>query len=216
MGLVDFTNPAACEWYKIRSSSCLLKVWMPSKPILASASRVTWSGMTVSPKLSMHNWYTQLYNKTVFEAIEETYGKGRACLFARSATVGGQMQPVHWGGDCESTFNGMAQTLRGGLSLASSGSASGVMTSAASRRISRSGRVQALACIRHAQLSFRLHGSTVYRVPWLFDEADEKNGIVNAPGQTAVDVAREFVRIKLSLMPYLYEVGLQRIVMVFR
>ena len=25
-----------------------------------------------SPKLSMHNWYTQLYNQAVFEAIEET------------------------------------------------------------------------------------------------------------------------------------------------
>ena len=49
-----------------------------------------------SPKLSMHNWYTQLYNQAVFEAIEETYGKGKACLFARSATVGGQQEPVHW------------------------------------------------------------------------------------------------------------------------
>lgn len=39
-----------------------------------------------SPKLSMHNWYTQLYNQAVFEAIEETYGKGNACLYARSAT----------------------------------------------------------------------------------------------------------------------------------
>lgn len=46
-----------------------------------------------SPKLSMHNWYTQLYNQAVFEAIEETYGKGNACLYARSATVGGQQQP---------------------------------------------------------------------------------------------------------------------------
>ncbi len=44
-----------------------------------------------SPKLSMHNWYTQLYNQAVFEAIEETYGKGNACLYARSATVGGQL-----------------------------------------------------------------------------------------------------------------------------
>ena len=45
----------------------------------------------------MHNWYTQLYNQAVFEAIEETYGKGNACLYARSATVGGQQQPVPLG-----------------------------------------------------------------------------------------------------------------------
>ncbi len=54
----------------------------------------------------------------------------------------------------------------------------------------------------------RLHGSTAYRVPWLFDEADEAAGNELVPGQTAVDVVRQFTRLKLSLMPYLYEVGL--------
>ena len=42
-------------------------------------------------------------------------------MFARSATAGGQQFPVHWGGDCESTFESMAESLRGGLSLALSG-----------------------------------------------------------------------------------------------
>ena len=46
-----------------------------------------------SPKLSMHNWYTQLYNQAVFEAIEETYGKGNACLYARSATSAASSSP---------------------------------------------------------------------------------------------------------------------------
>jgi alpha-D-xyloside xylohydrolase len=40
----------------------------------------------------------------------------------------------------------------------------------------------------------RLHGSSSYRVPWLFDEE-------------AVDVLRLFTRLKLRLMPYLYEVA---------
>lgn len=55
----------------------------------------------------------------------------------------------------------------------------------------------------------RLHGSTVYRVPWLFDEEDEKNGVALVPGQTAVDVVREFTKLKLELMPYVYQLGLQ-------
>ena len=42
-------------------------------------------------------------------------------LFARSATVGGQQFPVHWGGDCESTYQSMAESLRGGLSLGLAG-----------------------------------------------------------------------------------------------
>ncbi|KAF4325630.1 hypothetical protein G195_000592 [Phytophthora kernoviae 00238/432] len=39
--------------------------------------------------------------------------------------------------------------------------------------------------------SSRLHGSTSYRVPWLFDEE-------------SVDVVRDFTKLKISLMPYLY------------
>ncbi|MDO8969970.1 MAG: glycoside hydrolase family 31 protein, partial [Saprospiraceae bacterium] len=38
----------------------------------------------------------------------------------------------------------------------------------------------------------RLHGSSSYRVPWLFDEE-------------AVDVLRHFTRLKCSLMPYLFD-----------
>src|SRR5690625_5678456 len=69
----------------------------------------------------MHNYYAHLYNKVVFDVLEERRGEGEAVLFARTATAGGQQFPVHWGGDCESTFEAMAQSLRGGLSLVSSG-----------------------------------------------------------------------------------------------
>ena len=40
----------------------------------------------------------------------------------------------------------------------------------------------------------RLHGSGSYRVPWAFDDE-------------AVEVARRFVRLKMSLMPYLTRVA---------
>ena len=111
MGLVDFTNPAAREWFKDKVKALLNQGVDAIKTDFGERipRDVVW--YDGSPKLSMHNWYTQLYNQAVFEAIEETYGKGNACLYARSATVGGQQQPVHWGGDCESTFNGMAQSM---------------------------------------------------------------------------------------------------------
>lgn len=69
----------------------------------------------------MHNYYTYLYNKCVWEVLEEYKGKNEACLFARSATVGGQKFPVHWGGDCSSNYSSMSESLRGGLSLCLSG-----------------------------------------------------------------------------------------------
>jgi hypothetical protein len=67
------------------------------------------------------SYYAHIYNKVVFDAIKAKTGPDSAALFARSATAGGQQFPVHWGGDCESTFEAMAETIRGGLSLTSSG-----------------------------------------------------------------------------------------------
>ena len=40
----------------------------------------------------------------------------------------------------------------------------------------------------------RLHGSSLYRVPWLFDEE-------------TTDVVRHFVRLKCCLMPYLFSMA---------
>ena len=210
MGLVDFTNPAAREWFKDKVKALLNQGVDAIKTDFGERipRDVVW--YDGSPKLSMHNWYTQLYNQAVFEAIEETYGKGNACLYARSATVGGQQQPVHWGGDCESTFNGMAQSLRAGLSLTSSGFGfwshdiggfEGAFPDPAVYK-----RWVAFGMLGSHS---RLRGSTVYRVPWLFDEEDEKNGVALVPGQTAVDVVREFTKLKLELMPYVYQLGLQ-------
>lgn len=210
MGLVDFTNPAAREWFKDKVKALLNQGVDAIKTDFGERipRDVVW--YDGSPKLSMHNWCTQLYNQAVFEAIEETYGKGNACLYARSATVGGQQQPVHWGGDCESTFNGMAQSLRAGLSLTSSGFGfwshdiggfEGAFPDPAVYK-----RWVAFGMLGSHS---RLHGSTVYRVPWLFDEEDEKNGVALVPGQTAVDVVREFTKLKLELMPYVYQLGLQ-------
>lgn len=65
----------------------------------------------------MHNYYAFLYNKVTFETVEKRLGKDQAIVFARSATAGGQRFPVHWGGDPMSTFEAMAETLRGGMSL---------------------------------------------------------------------------------------------------
>ena len=66
-----------------------------------------------SDPVKMHNYYTYLYNQAVFELLERERGTGEAVLFARSATVGGQQFPAHWGGDCSASYVSMAETLRG-------------------------------------------------------------------------------------------------------
>ncbi|MFL7791956.1 MAG: TIM-barrel domain-containing protein, partial [Anaerolineae bacterium] len=144
-----------------------------------------------SDPLKMHNYYPYIYNKLVFEVLEEKLGKGEAVVFARSATSGCQQFPVHWGGDCFSTFESMAESLRGGLSLNLSGFGfwshdiggfEGSPPEAVYKRWIAFGLLSS-----HS----RLHGSGSYRVPWLFDEE-------------AVDVLRLFTKLKCRLMPYLY------------
>lgn len=63
-----------------------------------------------------------MYNWAVYEALVEEKGANQACLFAQSAIAGSQRLLVHWGGDCDQKWTGMAETLRGGLSLGLSGS----------------------------------------------------------------------------------------------
>lgn len=191
MALVDFTNPDAVNWYKSKLEVLLDQGVDSFKTDFGERIPTDVVYFDGSDPVKMHNYYTQLYNKAVFELLEDKIGKNEAALFARSATAGGQQFPVHWGGDCSSTYESMAESLRGGLSLGLSGfgfwshDISGFESTASPDVYKR--WVQFGLLSSHS----RLHGSTSYRVPWLFDEE-------------SVDVVRDFTKLKISLMPYLY------------
>ncbi|KAB8145513.1 alpha-xylosidase, partial [Chloroflexia bacterium SDU3-3] len=121
MAIVDFTNPAACAWFadKLRGLMAMgVDTFKTDFGERIPTDAVYFDG--ADPQ-KMHNYYTQRYNQVVFDVLEEGRGKGEAVVFARSATAGGQQYPVHWGGDNDSTFPSMAESLRGGLSLGLSG-----------------------------------------------------------------------------------------------
>ncbi|CAH1224307.1 Alpha-xylosidase [Paenibacillus auburnensis] len=194
MGLVDFTNPAACEWYAgyLRG---LVDMGVDSfKTDFGERIPTDVVYFDGSDPQKMHNYYTQLYNKVVFDVLEEKLGKNEAAVFARSATAGGQQFPVHWGGDCYADYESMAESLRGGLSLGLSGfgfwshDIGGFENTAPAHVFKRWLAFGLLSS--HS----RLHGSTSYRVPWAYDDE-------------AVDVTRFFTKLKCSLMPYLYDVA---------
>ncbi len=193
MGLVDFTSPAACAWYAQKLDALLEDGVDSFKTDFGEripVDGVVWHGG--SDPLREHNHYTQRYNQVVFDLLEQRRGKGEAVVFARSATAGGQRFPIHWGGDCESTYVAMAQSLRGGLSLVSSGFGywshdiggfEGTPDPTLFKRWVAFGLLSS-----HS----RLHGSSSYRVPWLFDEE-------------SVEVMASFAALKQRLMPYLLD-----------
>lgn len=193
MGLVDFTNPEATAWYQGKLKTlldmgvdCFKTDFGERIPVKEIAY---YDG---SDPVKMHNYYTYLYNKAVFDLLVKERGEGEAVLFARSATVGGQQFPAHWGGDCSANYPSMAETLRSGLSLACAGfgfwshDISGFENTAPADIYKRWCQFGLLSS--HS----RLNGSSSYRVPWLFDEE-------------ACDVVRKFVKLKCRLMPYLYQ-----------
>jgi len=196
MGLVDFTNPAARQWFgdKLRA---LVDMGVDSFKT-DFGERIPPEGVYFdgSDPLKMHNYYTQLYNQTVFEVLEEKLGAGQAAVFARSATAGGQQYPVHWGGDSTATFESMAESLRGGLSLGLSGFGFWSHDMGGFEQTASADVYKRWCAFGLLSSHSRLHGSSSYRVPWLFD------------GE-AVDVLRHFTELKCRLMPYLFEAALQ-------
>ena len=121
MGVVDFTNPEACKWYQGKLRGLLEMGVDCFKTDFGERIPIDVVYHDGSEPVSMHNYYTFLYNRCVFELLKEVKGQQEAVIFARSATAGGQQFPVHWGGDSSASYISMAETLRGGLSFAMSG-----------------------------------------------------------------------------------------------
>lgn len=189
---VDFTNPKAVSWYQSKLKP-LLDMGVDSFKT-DFGERIPVKDIAYydeSDPVKMHNYYTFLYNKTVFTLLERERGTGEAAVFARSATVGGQQFPVHWGGDCNASYAAMAETLRGGLSLACGGFGFWSHDIGGFESTATPDLYKRWCAFGLLSSHSRLHGSTSYRVPWLFDDEASK-------------VLEKFVKLKCSLMPYLY------------
>ncbi len=190
MAIVDFTNPAATAWYNSKLKALLdmgVDCFKTDFGERIPTDAVYFDG---SDPEKMHNYYAYLYNEVVFELLKAEKGASEAVLFARSASVGSQKFPVHWGGDSTSDYPSMAESLRAGLSFGLGGfgywshDISGFEAGADPDLYKRWTQFGLLSS--HS----RYHGSWQYKVPWLY-------------GEEAVAVSRAFTKLKLRLMPYL-------------
>ncbi len=197
MGIVDFTNPGAKKWYQDKLAALLdmgvdcfktdFGERIPTEGVMYSGGQ---------DPLRMHNYYTYLYNETVFDLLLRAKGEGQAVLFARSATAGSQKFPVHWGGDCRSDYVSMEQTIRGGLSLMMSGFSYWSHDIGGFEDKSTADVYKRWAAFGLMSSHSRLHGSSSYRVPWNYDEE-------------AVEVVRYYTELKKKLLPYFLEASEQ-------
>lgn len=191
MGLVDFTNPDAYSWFQDKLELLLDMGVDCFKTDFGERIPLDVVYSDHSDPAKMHNYYTYLYNRCVFELLERKKGKGEAVLFARSGTVGSQKFPVHWGGDCWSNYEAMSESLRGGLSLMMSGYGFWSHDIGGFESTSTPDVYKRWVAFGLLSSHSRLHGSSSYRVPWAYDEE-------------AVTVLRFFTKLKYRLMPYLF------------
>lgn len=199
MGIIDFTNPAATEWYV----GCLNALFDKGIDAIKTdfgeripTLDVEWYDKTVDAR-KMHNYYALQYNEIVYKAVQARYGKNEAVLFARTATAGSQRFPLQWGGDCESTPEAMAESIRGGLSLGISGFSFwsvdiGGFEGSPPPWIYKRWVAFGLLC-SHS----RLHGSASYRVPWTVDNDDKSD-------QGCSATLSKWTLLKARLMPYIF------------
>lgn len=195
VAIIDLTNPQAVAWYKALMRPVLeqgLDVFKTDFgediPLDAQFS----DGRTGA---EMHNLYPLIYNQAVYEITREVKGSG--LVWARSGWAGSQRYPVCWSGDPACTWDSLAFTIRGGLSLGLSGVPFWSNDIGGYR-----GQPDEMLYIRWAQFGLlcshaRCHGES-QREPWFY-------------GERAATIFRDFARLRYQLFPYLYSCAHQAV-----
>ncbi|MAZ87829.1 MAG: alpha-xylosidase [Cellvibrionaceae bacterium] len=190
-GIVDFTHPEAFAFWKESHKPLFdLGVDMIKADFgeQIEADMLAYNG-DAGDKL--HNVYSLLYNRCVYEAAD-AYCKTGPFLFSRSSWTGSQRYPAQWGGDPQADWGGLAGSLRGGLSWGMTGApyyATDVGGFYADQRDADLYVRWTQAAVFSAHI--RLHGIGP-REPWSY----------GAQAEAAVDKA---LKLRYQLLPYLHQ-----------
>jgi alpha-D-xyloside xylohydrolase len=188
-GILDFTNPEAYEWWA-NSHKVLFDsgIDIIKSDFGEQVPDDAYAGNGDSGR-RLHNVYALLYNKCVYEASRKYFGD-QAMVWARSGWTGSQRYPIQWGGDPQADWEGLAGSIRGGLSWGMSG------FPYYSHDIGGfyGGPPDPELYIRWAQAGVlgshcRIHGIGP-REPWYF-------------GEEAENIVRRWLEFRYQLLPYL-------------
>jgi alpha-D-xyloside xylohydrolase len=194
-GIIDFTNPDAYAWYRDQHKQLFdigISVMKTDYGEAVPEEVVAYNGDSGK---RLHNVYTHLYNRCVYEAAE-MYSQDEPMVWGRAAWAGGQRYPVQWGGDPQSDWEGLAACIRGGQAWGMSGGpfyAHDIGGFAI-------GNPEPELYIRWAQAGVmashtRFHGIGE-REPWVY-------------GEQAENIVRQWLAWRYQLIPYLQGCALE-------
>lgn len=194
-GLIDFSNPEAVVWYKEKLIKPLLRQGIDVIKVDFGESAPDFFKYAGAKSEEMHNLYALLYNKAVYEAMEEELGKEKAVIWARSAWAGSQKYPVHWGGDAGTDFASLENSMKGCLNASVSGIP--FWSSDLGGFWFDSNPVLYIRWFQFGMFCShaRLHGF-YSREPWDF-------------GEEAVNIVRKYAQFRYRLIPYIYNEALK-------
>lgn len=187
--IADFSNPATVDWFQDQLAP-LLKLGVGAiKVDFGEGAPISGQYASGQSGRYEHNRYPLRYQAAVFDVtLRET---SDSIIWARAGWAGCQRYPLHWGGDAESTDQGLASSVRGGLSLGMCGFS--FWSHDAGGFTKRPDAELYLRWLAAGVLGshVRTHGQPP-REPWTYDDAGFS------------DQFRAIVELRYQLIPYLW------------
>jgi len=184
---VDFSNPAAVDWYKSLHRPLIemgVATFKTDFGEVIPCDSYFHNGKTGR---EMRNLYAYLYNKTVWE-VEMEY-TSKPFLWGRSGYAGSQAFPVQWSGDPKSDMASLRTTIISGLNYGLSGVPFWSFDIGGFKGIPDSETYVRWAQVGLLLSHARFHG-TASRMPWNFSPEAQR-------------IVMEAIRLRYRLLPYI-------------